>query len=215
MLTNTDIQIARSIQFAEDLLSGKDTGHRINTVQDTWAGVGPNQWIKISNRSYVVTAPNGGKINATWTVVKQSDGVTIKPVLEANHDEHIIFIYKPHPSINGWNLELPSGAKKIGETVEQASKRELEEETGFKAGEVKVIMEGMRFAPFRFDQTETVLAATQLTPGNRKLDYAEQLIEVHIIPVKMVEDLLKYHVITDFRTYAIAADHLLLLRNGE
>lgn len=207
--TNLDAKVTKSVELANNLLSGRETGHRIEIACDHWEGVGPGNRIKMSPRSYKVITPDGKEIQETWTVVKQSDGVTIKPVLEADHDQYLVYIFKPHPAIGLWLLEFPSGGKKPTETIEQTALREVEEETGFKPNRVEVIMRNMRFAPFRFEQDETVVDARNLVQGSRKLEYEETPIEVHVIPVKLAEELLRRNVIADFRTYAVTADHLL------
>ena len=71
-------------------------------------------------------------------------------------------------------------------------------------------MRGMHFAPFMLDINEIVFEATQLTYGSRKPDYEERLSEVHILPIGMVREMLSHNAIKDFRSAAIAADHLLL-----
>ncbi len=202
-------KLNNSVQLLESLLRGTDTGHKVISNSDVWEGVGPGGRIKISPRAYEVITPEGRSIHETWTVVKQSDGVTIKPVLTEGQENYLVLLYKPHPAIGQWLLEFPSGGKKTTETIEQTAIRELEEETGYKAGNIKIIMRDMRFAPFRFDQNETVAEAMDLVEGKRKLEYEESVIEVHLVPKGMIKDLLRHNVIKDFRTRAIAAEHLL------
>jgi 8-oxo-dGTP pyrophosphatase MutT (NUDIX family) len=214
-----DQQVTASIALADNLLRGKDTGHRMELAEDMWIGVGQNQRLKISDRRYTAIAPNGEKLTETWTVAKKgSDGVTIKPVIEANHEKYLVFVFKPQTSIGQWSLEFPSGGAKqlnvngvkVLETPEQTATRENEEETGFIPGKLEVIMRGMCFAPFILDTNEIVFEATQLTYSTRKPDYAERLTEVHILPIGVVREMLSHNTIKDFRSAAIAADHLLL-----
>jgi ADP-ribose pyrophosphatase len=202
-------KLNKSIQLLESLLREKDTGHKVVVDSDTWEGVGPGSRIKVSPRNYRIITPEGRSIQETWTVVKQSDGVTIKPVLTEEQENFLVLLYKPHPAVGQWLLEFPSGGKKATETIEQTAARELEEETGYKAGGMNVIMRDMRFAPFRFEQNETVVEAKDLTEGKRKLEYEESVMEVHLVPEGMIADLLRYNIIKDFRTRAIAAEHLI------
>lgn len=199
----------KSARLVETLLRGKETGHRVELGADKWEGVGPGQRIRISSRPYKVITPDGRTIEQSWTVVRQGDGITIKPVLGKGKDSYIVLIYKPHPAVGKWLLEFPSGGIRSGETTILAGIRELEEETGFKAQKARVIMQDMHFAPFRFDQRETVVEATDLMQGVRKPDYEEQPIETHLIPQMYLKPLLHHGVITDFRTYSIIAEHLL------
>ncbi len=211
-----DQQVAASVALVDNMLRGRETGYRVEVTNDRWESSGPGQRITISGRAYTAISPKG-RISGEWAVIKSGAGVTVKPVLDVNNEQYLVFVFKPHPAIRGWVLEFPSGgAKQINlngmkvlETVTQAAARELEEETGYRAGSLDIIMRDMSFAPFRFDQSETVVAATQLTKGEQRLEYEETLMEVHMIPAKMLKDMLVHNVIKDFRTFAVASDHLL------
>ena len=211
-----DQQVAASVALVDNLLRGKETGYRVEVTNDRRESVGPNQRITISGRAYTAISSKG-RTSSEWAVVISGAGVTVKPVLDVNHEQYMCFVFKPHPAIREWVLEFPSGGmKQINlngvkalETVTQAAARELEEETGYRAGSLEIIMKDMRFAPFRFDQNETVVAATQLMKGEQRLEPEEKLMEVHVIPVRMLKDMLTYNVIKDFRTFAVVSDHLL------
>ena len=48
-------------------------------------------------------------------------------------DDHVLLIRRAKPpNIGSWSL--PGGAQELGETMEQAARRELEEETGLRVG---------------------------------------------------------------------------------
>ena len=192
-------------------MRGTDTGHRIELLGDSFRDVAGKR-VQVSDRRYRVTTPSGMQIEETWNVVRTNQitvGSTVMGIGDDSREKFMVYIFKPHPAVMGWQLEFPGGAKENGESIEMSAGREFEAETGFRAGKLHIIMEGMHFAPYRFEQSEYVMEATDLTIGRRKPDFEERPIEVHLIPVALLPDLLKYGVIKDFRTYAVTADYLL------
>ena len=63
-------------------------------------------------------------------VVIHSGGVVI---VALKNDEHLLLVKQYRYPLKSTNLELPAGKLEIGENPDYAAKRELEEETGFKA----------------------------------------------------------------------------------
>lgn len=200
--------INRSTQLLKTMLRGEDTSHRILLAPDTWEGVGPYGRIKISARSYKIVK-DGESAEDIYGVIRQSEGVTIKPILEHQHDTFLIFLYKPNPPIGQWSLELPRGVRRVDETIPQGAQRVLEQQTGFRSSTIKVLMQNMKFIPFLCDQKETVLEASGLDLGVRDAQSEKSLIEVHAIHESMLRDLLRSDIINDFRTRAIVAEHLM------
>jgi 8-oxo-dGTP pyrophosphatase MutT (NUDIX family) len=71
-------------------------------------------------------------------------------------------------------LQLPAGYVGRKETARRACLRELEEETGFKAGKLESL--GDYFpSPGRLDNRMHLFLATQLKPGKRHWDDSEQI----------------------------------------
>jgi hypothetical protein len=105
--------VAASVGLVENLLRGKETGHRIELSLDKWVGVGPGGRIQVSPRDHKIISPDGRTLEQTWTVVKQGNGMTIKPILEYGKESFLVLIYKPQPSVGEWLLEFPSGGKQL------------------------------------------------------------------------------------------------------
>jgi ADP-ribose pyrophosphatase len=73
----------------------------------------------------------GGRDN--YYRLNAEDGVMILPLTS---DGRVVCIRQFRPAVQEWTLELPSGGVSPGESVETAARRELEEETGYRAGPV-------------------------------------------------------------------------------
>lgn len=78
------------------------------------------------------------EINGTehpFTYVDFRDSVCVLPVFRGN----VIAIEQYRHTLNSWELELPCGGIDSGESPEAAARRELREETGYTAGEMKFL----------------------------------------------------------------------------
>jgi ADP-ribose pyrophosphatase len=71
-----------------------------------------------------------------YYVLKLLDYVSI---LAITNDGQILLVEQYRPVVEGNTLELPSGHVEEGESPEEAAHRELLEETGYKANEVKLL----------------------------------------------------------------------------
>jgi ADP-ribose pyrophosphatase len=203
--TGEKASVENGIKEGEEILKILNNGGAgappITLGEDDWQKVGH---IKTSNREYDVET-----VHSEWQVIKSGDGATILPIVERGGKKYIVLEYKPEPSIGRWELELPAGGKDKGEDSETTARRELEEETGYKATNLELFMHDMHFMPSRFEQREDVYIATGLTEGYRHLEYEEQPIKVCVFPEDLVEVLLKQNKITDFRTVAVLSQYFL------
>lgn len=80
-------------------------------------------------------------------VIRHPGAVCILPVLEANDGPRIVLISNLRPAVGSRLWELPAGTLEPDEAPDRCASRELEEETGYRAGSV------------------TPLAAFYTTPG--------------------------------------------------
>ena len=74
----------------------------------------------------------------TWEYVSRTRGVTAAVIL-AVHDRHVILVEQYRVPLGAMSLELPAGLvgdEEEGEEIAAAAIRELEEETGYRAGRV-------------------------------------------------------------------------------
>jgi len=92
-----------------------------------------NRWLTLVKDK--VKLPSGEKIE--YTFVERPSAVVIIPKIK----NQIPLIRQYRYPINDYTLELPMGAVEKNETLKEAAKRELLEETGFIAGKLKKIGE--------------------------------------------------------------------------
>lgn len=112
-----------------------------------------------------------------------SRSVAVLPVLD---DGRIVLIEQYRPSVDRPVIEIPAGRVERGETLEAAAARELEEETGYRAGRLRQLT---AFYPSVGYSTEfmTVYLATGLTQGATLFDEAEEIRNVLVTPAEMAE----------------------------
>jgi len=152
-----------------------------------------------------VMLPTGGKI--TYDRIETKDFVTILPVI--GNKIVIVEIFR-YPA-NRLGLELPSGNIEKGETPRACAIRELKEETGYKAGKLRMIS---WFQPWiRSAHKAYIFHAEKLTKGAQKTDEIEQ-IEVKLLSTNEVREKLENNEITHAPTIIALQKFLLMLERG-
>lgn len=121
-----------------------------------------------------VARPDGDTARYYW--VEPGDAVTVVAV----EDDQLVLVEQYRPRQRDRFLSCPVGGVEEGESFTRAAKRELREETGFEAGDVK-LLETYHAAGW-LRMRRGVVFATDLTPGEQSLDDGE-FIEVHTVPV--------------------------------
>jgi ADP-ribose pyrophosphatase len=130
---------------------------------------------KIQVARDVTALPDGQTVQRD--VVLHPGAVAVLPLVDAGH----VCLLRNHRFILGQDLwEIPAGTLEPGEAVEQAAVRELAEETGYRAGRWRRLLE---FYPSPGVLTERMylFLARDLTPGAMRPEADEQL-EPRVVP---------------------------------
>lgn len=80
------------------------------------------------------------------------DGPDAAGVLVADADRGVLAIWRHRFLADEWTWEIPGGMVDVGETPEQAARRECVEETGWEPGELRL---AQRFRPIAGQSTQT------------------------------------------------------------
>lgn len=126
-----------------------------------WEQVGADEvvhdgWLKIHRRTYRL--PDGRTVE--WDM--HAGGETVA-VLALTPEHRLVMVRQFRPGPDKVVLSLPGGMVDPGETPLDAGERELREETGYRAGQVELVVSAIRNAsPFH----RHVLIARDCTPGH-------------------------------------------------
>lgn len=156
----------------------------------------------VALHEYDVKLPNGK--TAKREVVRHTKGATILAINDKNEcllEHQFRFAYQEVV------LELPAGKCEKGEDPLVAAKRELEEETGYKAGKIVKLGEFYPSCGYT-DENIYLFLATDLSLGKRHLD-ADENLNVEWIKLDDVIAMIKENKIKDGKTIAAIFDYLL------
>lgn len=133
------------------------------------------------------------KQQGTWEYVSRSRGMHAAVILaidEAADGRHVILVEQYRVPLKINCLELPAGLVGddiAGEAAEVAAKRELEEETGYRAANWRTVGEFFS-SPGMVSESFTLLIATGLTRVGEGGGVDSEDITVHRVPLNRIED---------------------------
>ena len=113
----------------------------------------------------------------TREIVRHPGAVVVLPMVD---DDHVCLIRNFRVSVDEHLLELPAGTLESGERPESAARRELIEETGFRAERLERL-HAFYLSPGILDERMHLFLATSLTPGETAREPGEE-IENLIVP---------------------------------
>jgi ADP-ribose pyrophosphatase len=132
-----------------------------------------------------VTLPNG--VTATLDVIHHPGSSAVVPLLP---DGEVVMIRQYRHSLRQFLWEVPAGTLDPGEGFLECARRELIEETGYRAKHFEELTEILP-APGYSDERIRIFSASDLEPAPRKLD-KDEVLEVAHLPLSetraMIED---------------------------
>ncbi|MEE4338770.1 NUDIX hydrolase [Erythrobacter sp.] len=136
------------------------------------------------------------KTRGRWEYVGRARGIRAAAILALDEDadgtRHVILVSQYRVPLSRFCLEIPAGlvgddAGSEDEGARDAAARELEEETGYRAGRLEVLGE-FYSSPGMVSEAFTLLRATELTKVNEGGGVSEESITVHRVPLAGLAD---------------------------
>ena len=136
-----------------------------------------------SVRESVCRAPNDQ--TGVFSVIEAADWAIIIPVLKTPSGKKFIMVWQWRHGCLELSLEFPGGVFEPGETPEEAAKRELLEETGFRAGKISKLGEFSPNPAIMSNKVHFFLAEDLADTGKQGLD-ADEFVEVELVDIAAV-----------------------------
>jgi ADP-ribose pyrophosphatase len=168
----------RSAQRSSVKKSGK-TGLKVLSSKVIYQG-------KVFNvTSDKVEEPNG--VTATRDVIRHSGSVVILAVDESGDEPLVLLERQYRYAAQSYLWELPAGRIDPGESALAGAKRELIEETGYRAKKWKRVLH-FYASPGFLNETMGIFLARELTQGEAEPE-ADESIECHMVPLSEAIDM--------------------------
>ncbi len=155
-----------------------------------------HQWKSFSLQEELFTFPDD--TTATHTTLRHP-GATV--IIAINDENKIAILRQLRPSLNEWLYELPAGTKEVNETPLECAQRELEEETGYSAGEFTPLGELIPAAGF-CDEVQYLFLAKNIQKTQRLQCDDDEFIEVHFMSLDEIDQLIRNGDMKDSKTMA-------------
>jgi ADP-ribose pyrophosphatase len=146
--------------------------------------------------SDTVRLPSGGA--ATREYLGHPGAVAVVAVKEPGPDPKIVFVRQYRYPVKEVTLEIPAGKLDKGEKPLLCVRRELEEETGFRAGSVRKLLSFWPTPAFA-DEVIHVYLARSLSPGSFRPD-EDEFLEPAVLPLSRALSLIRAGRIKDSKT---------------
>ena len=128
--------------------------------------------------------PNGNQVR--WTFLKNYIAVG---VIAFTPEGKLLLVKQYRPALKQEIVEIPAGLVDPGEDVEKAAMRELEEETGYRAGKMTKVCEYFR-SPGLSSSKMYIYHAEDLVKTCQNLD-EDEFLEVLEVDWKEIDEMLK------------------------
>jgi|SRR3989344_4996855 len=136
------------------------------------------------------------KKKATYSLVEKKDSALLVPITD---DNKLVLIKEYFAAINDYRLALPKGSVE-SKNIKKEANKELQEETGYKAGEL-ISLGNVVVSPWNIRHTTHIYLALKLTESKLHGD-EEENIEVVKIPFNDFEKLIEKGELNEARMIA-------------
>jgi ADP-ribose pyrophosphatase len=154
-----------------------------------------------------VELPTGRRI--TLQIVEHPGAAAVVPFLD---EDRVLLLRQYRAAAGGTIWEVPAGKLDAGEDPEVCATRELEEETGYRAGRMVRLGEILTTPGFS-DERIHLFAAFDLAPGRMEHGHGE-VIEVHEVSLKEALAMIDRGELVDAKSI-VALYHASRLTSGE
>ena len=141
-------------------------------------------------------------------VVSFGVAVAVLPIID---DSKVVLVKQYRAPINSWILEVPAGKVEFSESPEECAKRELEEETGYRAMSIEKLV-SIYTSPGYSDEVLHIYLAKELVYVGAKPERYE-LLKVVILPIDEAMKLILSAPIVDAKTLLALLFYTLLYRS--
>ena len=135
---------------------------------------------------------------ATREIVEHSECICIVPLDEVGN---VVLVRQYRKAVEESLLEVPAGGVEDGEVSQEAVLRELQEETGYTAGNLQHLSSFWTTPGFCTELMHAFLA-TGLSPSSLEPDEDEHIQEVVKVPLDSVPDMIRRGEIRDAKSMA-------------
>jgi len=160
----------------------------------------------IQVRVDTVSLPNGRQ--ATREIVEHAAAVVIVPI---DDEGNVVLVRQYRYPVEEALLEAPAGIIEDSELPDVCAQRELQEETGYRSGDLRS-MGGFWSSPGFCTEYMHAYIAKDLTPSKLEADDDEN-IQVEKVPLSQVADLIRSGEIRDAKTVAVLLMATCLFEN--
>lgn len=122
-----------------------------------------------------------------WEFIERANCNGIVAIVPVKNAHEVLLIRQYRPPLDRYVIEFPAGLNDKGDSIEEAARRELLEETGYYAGKIMYLTEGPLSSGASGEILSVYLAEDLEFSGTAKRDETED-IEVITIPIDEVHD---------------------------
>ncbi|MHB1042591.1 MAG: NUDIX hydrolase [Eubacteriales bacterium] len=143
------------------------------------------------------TVENPGGRTGTREVVEYNGAVAVVPL---NENRELLMVRQYRYAVKKELLEIPAGKIEPGEDPAACARRELLEETGYKAADLTPVLHFFSTPGFTTEEMH-IFVAVGLTPGEQDLD-DDEFIDVVVVPFEKALEMIRSGEICDAKSIA-------------